>query len=200
MMILYSGTSDPFSHRCRFVLYEKEMDFEVKLIEPTSRDPDVAMLGGYEVLPVLVDRDLTLYYPNIICEYVEERFPHPQFMPPDPVTRARMRQLLHTLEQDVFSHVLILEKSNDAKKIETARKTLRERLIEMSVQLDKKKYMLGQEMSMVDTVLAPLLWRLERYKIELPASGVPLLKYAERLFSRPAFINCITPAEKVMRR
>lgn len=200
MMILYSGTTDPFSHRCRFVLYEKEMDFEVKLVEPHSRDAEIRQIGGYESLPVLVDRDLTLYYPNIINEYVEERFPHPQFMPPDPITRARMRQLLHTVEQDVFSHVHVLESGADSKKTDPARKMLRERLIEIAVQIDKKKYMLGQEMSMIDVVLAPLLWRLERYKIDLPASSGHLLKYAERLFSRPGFINALTPAEKVMRR
>ena len=28
MMVLYSGTTCPFSHRCRFVLFEKGMDFE----------------------------------------------------------------------------------------------------------------------------------------------------------------------------
>ncbi|MES3015793.1 MAG: hypothetical protein V4750_18960, partial [Pseudomonadota bacterium] len=26
MMVLYSGTTDPYSHRCRFVLFEKGMD------------------------------------------------------------------------------------------------------------------------------------------------------------------------------
>ena len=29
MMVLYSGTVCPFSHRCRFVLFEKGMDFEI---------------------------------------------------------------------------------------------------------------------------------------------------------------------------
>ncbi len=28
MMVLYSGTTCPYSHRCRFVLFEKGMDFE----------------------------------------------------------------------------------------------------------------------------------------------------------------------------
>lgn len=198
MMLLYSGTTDPFSHRCRFVLHEKEMDFEIKFVEANTKDFDND-LSHYSSLPVLTDRDLTLYYPNIICEYVEERFPHPQFMPPDPMTRARMRQLLHTIENDVFTHVIDIDGANDPKKIETSRKILRERLIEIAVQLDKKKYLLGQEMSMIDTVMAPLLWRLQKYKIELPTSASNLLKYAERLFIRPAFINSLTAAEKVMR-
>ena len=35
---------------------------------------------------------------------------------------------------------------------------------------------------------------------ELARKAAPLMKYAERLFSRPAFIEALTPSEKVMRR
>jgi RNA polymerase-associated protein len=48
----------------------------------------------------------------------------------------------------------------------------------------KQKYMLGEEFSMLDVAIAPLLWRLDHYGIELPKSAVPLMKYAERIFSR----------------
>ena len=45
-----------------------------------------------------------------------------------------------------------------------------------------------------------LLWRLDYYDIQLPKQAAPLMKYAERLFSRPAFIEALTPSEKVMRK
>ena len=47
---------------------------------------------------------------------------------------------------------------------------------------------------------APLLWRLDYYGIDLSKNAVPLLKYAERIFSRPAYIEALTPSEKVMRK
>ena len=53
---------------------------------------------------------------------------------------------------------------------------------------------------MLDVVMAPLLWRLGYYGIDLPPSAAPLQKYAERLFSRQSFIDSMTPSEKVMRR
>ena len=49
-------------------------------------------------------------------------------------------------------------------------------------------------------MLAPVLWRLSHYGIELPRSAAPLMTYGERLFSRPAFIDSMTPSERVMRR
>ena len=56
----------------------------------------IAVINPYNRVPVLVERDLVLYEPNIINEYIDERFPHPQLMPADPIMRARARQLLHT--------------------------------------------------------------------------------------------------------
>ncbi len=64
----------------------------------------------------------------------------------------------------------------------------------------KNKYIFGDEFTMLDVAMAPLLWRLEVYGIELPKSAAPLQKYAERLFSRQSFIDSMTPSEKVMRR
>jgi RNA polymerase-associated protein len=53
---------------------------------------------------------------------------------------------------------------------------------------------------MADVAIAPLLWRLTHYGIELPKQAAPIMKYAERIFARPAYIEALTPSEKVMRR
>lgn len=91
MMILYSGITCPFSHRCRFVLYEKGMDFEIKDVDIFNKPEDLAVMNPYNQVPVLVERDLILHESNIINEYIDERFPHPQLMPGDPVQRGRGR-------------------------------------------------------------------------------------------------------------
>jgi len=64
----------------------------------------------------------------------------------------------------------------------------------------KNKFMMGESFSMLDVAIAPLLWRLEYYGIDLSKNATPLLKYAERIFSRPAYIEALTPSEKVMRK
>ncbi len=198
MMNLYSGTTDPFSHRCRIVLYEKGMDFQVIDVDMFNKPEDIAVINPYNRVPVLVDRDLILYESNIINEYIDERFPHPQLMPPDPIMRARARQLLHTMEQELFSHIDVLEKNQ--KTAEKSRLHVRDRLLELAPIFTKQKYMLGEEFSMLDVAIAPLLWRLEHYAIDLGKSAGPLMKYAERIFSRQGFIDALTPSEKVMRR
>jgi RNA polymerase-associated protein len=198
MMNLYSGTTCPFSHRCRLVLYEKQMDFQVIDVDLFNKPEDIAIINPYNRVPVLVDRDLVLYEANIINEYIDERFPHPQLMPPDPQMRARARQLLLTMEHELFGSVEPIEKNT--KTADKARIHIRDRLTELAPMFGKQKHMLGEEFSMLDVAIAPLLWRLDHYGIELPKTAAPLMKYAERIFSRQGFIDALTPSEKMMRR
>ena len=199
MMNLYSGTTCPFSQRCRFVLFEKGMDFEIKDVDLFNKPEDISVMNPYGQVPILVERDLILYESNIINEYIEERFPHPQLMPADPVMRARARLFLFNFEVELFSQIEALEKGNQ-KQQEKARQQVADRLTELAPVFHKQKFMLGEDFSMLDVAISPLLWRLDYYGVSLPKTAAPLMKYAERLFSRPAFIEALTPSEKVMRK
>jgi RNA polymerase-associated protein len=198
MMNLYSGTTCPFSHRCRIVLFEKGMDFQIIDVDMFNKPEELAAINPHNRVPVLVERDLVLFEPNIINEYIDERFPHPQLMPADPIMRARARQLLLGMEREVFVHIEALEKGG--KLADKARVEISNRLNEIVPIFAKQKFMLGDDFSMLDVAMAPLLWRMEHYGIELPKTAAPLMKYAERIFSRQGFIDALTPSEKVMRK
>lgn len=198
MMRLYSGTTCPYSHRCRIVLYEKGMDFEVIDIDLMSRAEDIAAINPYNKVPVLIERDLILYEANIINEYIDERFPHPQLMPPDPVMRGRARLFLHRFEQELYSQVDAIGQGGKA--AEKPRAIVRDNLTQLAQILTRQKFLLGDEFSMLDVAIAPLLWRLEHYGIQMGKDAAPMMKYAERLFSRQGFIDALTPSERAMRK
>lgn len=198
MMRLYSGTTCPYSHRCRIVLFEKGMDFEVIDVDLMNRAEDIAVINPYNKVPVLVERDLVLYEANIINEYIDERFPHPQLMPPEPVMRGRARLFLHRFEQELYSQVDAIEQGG--KNADKARAVIRDNLTQLSQILTKQKFLLGDEFSMLDVAIAPLLWRLDHYGIQMGKDAAPLMKYAERLFSRQGFIDALTPSERAMRK
>lgn len=201
MMTLYSGITCPFSHRCRFVLYEKGMDFEIKDVDIYNKPEDLAVMNPYNQVPVLVERDLVLHESNIINEYIDERFPHPQLMPGDPVMRGRGRLVLYRMEKELFNHVQVLENPAATNKEQAkAREAIGNGLTMLAPSFRKSKYILGEDFSMIDVALAPLLWRLDHYDVKLGKSAAPLLKYAERIFQREAFIEALTPAEKAMRK
>jgi RNA polymerase-associated protein len=198
MMILYSGTVCPYSHRCRIVLFEKGMDFEVIDVDLMHKSEDLAAINPYNKVPVLVERDLVLLEANIINEYIDERFPHPQLMPADPVMRGRARLFLHRFEQELYSYVTTIEQGGKA--ADKARAAVRDNLSQLSQILSKQKFLLGGEFSMLDVAIAPLLWRLDHYGIQMGKDAAPLMKYAERLFSRQGFIDSLTPSERAMRK
>ena len=199
MMILYSGTTCPFSHRCRIVLYEKGMDFQINDVDLLGKKKELSVMNPYNRTPVLAERDLILYESNIINEFIDERFPHPQLMPTDPSLRAKARLLLFNFEREIFSYIDKLENEKD-ENLNTIRLAMKEKLTQLTPIISKSKFMLGDEFSMIDAALAPLLWRLDHYQISLPDSAAPLMKYAERVFSRPAFSEGLTAHEKIMRR
>ena len=199
MMTLYSGTTCPFSQRCRIVLYEKGMDFQIVDVDLYNQPEDLAVMNPYNQVPVLVERDLILYESNIINEYIDDRFPHPQLRPADPGMRARARLFLYRFENEMFGHVHSIEKGTQ-KQAEKGRQVIRDALTQIAPVFAKQKFMLGDEFTMLDVAIAPLLWRLGHYDIQLPKQAAPLMKYAERLFSRPAYIDALTASEKVMRK
>lgn len=198
MMRLYSGTTCPYSHRCRIVLFEKGMDFEVIDVDLMHKTEDVATINPYGKVPVLVERDLVLHEANIINEYIDERFPHPQLMPSDPVMRGRARLFLHRFEQELYSQVATIELGGKA--ADKARATIRDNLTQIAQILTKQKFLLGDEFSMLDVAIAPLLWRLDHYGVQMSKDAAPLMKYAERMFSRQGFIDALTPSERAMRK
>ena len=59
MMVLYSGSTDPFSQRCRFVLFEKGMDFEIRDIDLYHKPEDINVMNPYGEVPILVERNQT---------------------------------------------------------------------------------------------------------------------------------------------
>ena len=164
-----------------------------------NRVEDIAVINPYNKVPVLVERDLGFCMTNIINEYIDERFPHPQLMPPDPVMRARARLFLFRFEQELYSQVDLIERGV-VKSADKARGVIRDNLTQLSQILAHQKFLMGDELSMLDVAIAPLLWRLDHYGIQMGKDAAPLMKYAERLFSRQGFIDALTPSERAMRK
>lgn len=200
MMTLYSGITCPFSHRCRFVLYEKGMDFEIKDIDIYNKPEDLAVMNPYNQVPVLVERDLVLHESNIINEYIDERFPHPQLMPGDPVMRNGGGWCCTVWKKNCSTTSKFWKTPPPPTRNRQKRAKPSATTDDAFPSFSKSKYILGEDFSMIDVALLPLLWRLDHYDVKLGKSAAPLLKYAERIFQREAFIEALTPAEKAMRK
>jgi len=197
-MTLYSNPNCAQSHRVRIVLGEKDLVFNVVDVIQGENNEDLVALNPNNSTPTFVDRNLVLYESRVIMEYLDERFPHPPLMPVDPVIRAKTRMVLHYIEKDLYG-LLDDIKSSGEKKSSAAKKKLEDNLMLALDFIQGKKFFLSDEFSIIDCSMAPILWRLPEYGIELPKSAKPLLKYSERLFKRPSFLENLSEQEEEIR-
>lgn len=199
VMTLFSMPDCPRCHSVRIVLAEKDIQSDIIEIDPNNKPEDLADLNPYNTAPTLVDRDLVLYDSQVIMEYLDERFPHPPLMPVDPVSRAHARLTLFRIEKDWFSLVNDLE-SGEQERVDTARIILRESVISAAEVFAIKPYFLSNDFSLVDCTIAPILWRLPKYGIDLPpAEAKPIMDYMDRVFSRDMFQVSLTVTEQSIR-
>jgi RNA polymerase-associated protein len=197
VMTLFSDATCPQSHRVRMVLAEKGITVEIVNIDTDNLPEDLIDLNPYQSVPTLIDRELVLYDPQVVTEYLDERFPHPPLMPVDPVSRARSRLALYRIDKDWYSLLKELESGNE-KAVSKARKALRDSLTSSDEVFGAKPFFLSDDFSLVDATIAPILWRLKHYGIELPAQAKSVTAYAERIFARETFAASLTEEEKEM--
>lgn len=198
-MTFYSGGDDHFSHRVRIVLAEKGVAVDIIDVDDDNRPAELADLNPYNSVPTLLDRDLVLYESKVMMEYLDERFPHPPLLPVYPVARAQSRLWMHRIEREWVPMMETIQ-TGTKKEADKARKELRESLVGISPIFDDMPFFMSDEFSLVDTCIAPILWRLPTLGIELPEKQVkPLLNYMERLFGRDAFKASLSEAEREMR-
>jgi stringent starvation protein A len=198
VLTLYTTADDVQCHRVRLVLAAKGVSYERVEVDPSKPPPeDLIDLNPYGSTPTLVDRDLTLYDTAVVCEYLDERYPHPPLMPIDPLSRARLRLAAVRIELDWLSQIAAI--GEGGKPADTARKHLREQLLTSLPLFKASKFFLNPEMSLVDCLVAPVIWRLPWLGVDLGREGKPILDYGERLFHSQGFARSTTAEEKAMR-
>tara|TARA_B100000161_G_scaffold105797_1_gene74862 strand:+ start:626 stop:1228 length:603 start_codon:yes stop_codon:yes gene_type:complete len=197
-MTLYSDPNNAQSHRVRIVLGEKDLVFKIEEVLSGQNNEDLIALNPNNTTPTFVDRNLVLYGSRVIMEYLDERFPHPPLMPVDPVIRAKTRMVLHYIEKDLYG-LLDDVKSSGEKKSSAAKQKLKENLLLSLDFIQGKKYFLSDDFSIIDCSMAPILWRLPEFGIELPKSAKPIIKYSERLFERSSFLENLSEQEEEIR-
>src|SRR6516164_10400 len=198
-MTLFSAPTDLWSHRTRLVLAEKGIAIELVDVDPNDLPEDLLDLNPYHSVPTLVDRDLVLYDSRVIIEYLDERFPHPPLMPVDPVTRAQFRLALYRIERDWYALARQIDSEPDKKQTVKLKKILRDTILQSTDLFKVKPFFLADEFSLVDATIAPILWRLPYYEIDLPPQAQPIERYAQLIFARPAFREALSEREQEMR-
>ncbi|MBX3699844.1 MAG: glutathione S-transferase N-terminal domain-containing protein [Dokdonella sp.] len=197
VLTLYSAQDCIHGHRVRMTLAAKGVTYDHVLVDLNNAPHELLELNPYHSVPTLVDRDLVLYDTGVICEYLDERYPHPPLMPVDPLSRARLRLAIARIENDWVALVEQIEAGG--KGADAARKALREELLRNASAFKASRFFLSPEISLADCALAPLVWRLSHLGVQLPKEAQSIIDYGERIFHSQGFARSVTPFERTMR-
>ena len=121
-MVLFHDEIGHRSHKVRIILEEKEISCDLEALDSLNLPKEILDVNPDGSLPLLIDRELSLYNSALIVEYLDERFPHPPLLPVYPVARAQTRLILNRLEKDLSYHLDVIENENSSKNEQTKSK------------------------------------------------------------------------------
>ena len=101
-MTLYNAPQSTCSQRVRFVLNAKHLPYDeikLNLLAGDQLKPDYMKMNPNGVVPTLDHDGAIVIDSNVITEYLDEVEPDNSFTPEDPVKRARMRSLMHFIDE-----------------------------------------------------------------------------------------------------
>jgi RNA polymerase-associated protein len=198
VLTLFSRSDDPHCHWVRIVVAEKALAVRVVDVDPSRPPEDLIDLNPYQSVPTLVDRDLVVYEPRVIGEYLDERYPHPPMLPNDPGNRAQARVAMHRIERDWYGCAQLMARS-EGRESQKLRRLMLESILASEPLFRIKPWFLSDHFSLLDAAVAPILWRLPEWKIELPATAQSILRYGEQVFARPSVRQSMSETEREMR-
>jgi RNA polymerase-associated protein len=181
MITLYDAPRCPYCARVRIALAEKGIEVETVEIDLSDRPEWLYEKNPAGRVPVIEEDDgLPLPESAVIMEFLEERYPEPALLPPDPADRAAARLLVFR-DKDLTGPYYALRRGEDG-----AREELDEALGKFDALLGKQPYLSGSEYGLADIALVPWVLRA-RDMLGVELGGFPsVAEWLERLEARPA--------------
>ncbi|MGA2565802.1 MAG: glutathione S-transferase family protein [Pseudolabrys sp.] len=179
---LYNAPQSTCSQRVRFVFNGKKIPFdEVKLnlLEGDQLKPDYLKLNPNGVVPTLDHDGAIVIDSTVITEYLDEVAPATSFTPESPVARARMRALMHFIDEMPAAAVRV--PTFNLAFLPSFQKMSREAFVAMAESKPlRREFMLtmgqtGFPRAEMDAALARLRRTYERMDAEIERSGGPWL-------------------------
>lgn len=103
-MQLFGYYRSSATYRIRIVLNIKTIDWQYHAVDLTRNEQQAEQFRSINpagLVPVLDTGDALLAQSAAIAEYLDERFPQPPLLPADPVARAQVREMMHSIGCDI---------------------------------------------------------------------------------------------------
>lgn len=195
---LFSFAACPYAQRARMVLIEKGIEHEVVEVDLYDRPAWFREVSPYGKVPVLRHDGRVVYESAVINQYLDESFPVPALMPPDPWGRAQARIWMDYCDTRYIAatHRLMADRDDPAK-LATARDKLAEVMRFMEHEGLRRSgdgpFWLGPEPTLVDFQFLPFFERFAVYEelagAQWPDDCTRLKAWFRACAARPAYLQ-----------
>jgi glutathione S-transferase len=203
----------PYVRKVLVCLDLKGIAYEIDPIVPFFGDERFTALSPLRRVPVLVDADVVLADSTVVCEYLEERTPHPPLLPGGAAARARARWLeefADTRMGDVFiwrlfNQVAIKpavfgEKRDDGVVARTLAEDVPAVLDYLEAELPEDGFLFGAALGLPDAAVASFFRNAELARFRVDAARWPrTAAFVERVLGSPPFQRLRPYEERLIR-
>jgi glutathione S-transferase len=181
VITLYNAARCPYVARVRIVLAEKGIEVETVEIDLSDRPAWFYEKNRTGRVPVIEeDGGPPLPESAVIMEFLEERYPEPPLLPPDPADRAAVRLLIFR-DDELTDPYYAFRRGEDG-----GREQLDAALARLDAVLAERPYLGGADYGLADIAYVPWLLRA-RDMLGVELDGFPSLsEWLSRLEQRPA--------------
>jgi glutathione S-transferase len=203
---LISSSICPYAQRTRMALREKEIEFDLNIIDLNDKPDWFNQISPYSKVPVLRHGRTVIFESSVINEYLEEVFPERSLLPKDPAERARARIWIDFANVRFVPQVYKLLLAQDREKQAAHAEKLTEALLAMErdgLARSSGAYWLGDALSLVDLTFLPHSQRLsvvEYYRdFRIPDECQLFRAWLERMQQRSSVQEVSPSRERVIR-
>ena len=165
--------------RVRIGLHWKGLPFETNAMDLRTNaqaSPGYRAKNPQGLIPALELPDGTILTQSLaILEWLEETHPEPPFLPPDPITRAKIRAMVLAIAADThpIQNLGILKRIEALTDAETAKTWAHDTItrgltaVEALIEPNKGAYAFGPTPTLADIVITPQLLNARRFGVNL---------------------------------
>ncbi|MBM3505652.1 MAG: glutathione S-transferase family protein [Alphaproteobacteria bacterium] len=175
-LTIYGGTLSPFVARCWIQVQAKRLPVTFLPVPGSGKpsDPGYRTINPLGKIPALIDDGRLVPECEVICEYLEDRFPEPSLRPSTPAGRAQMRLISRIVDLYGLSPMIALffELWNGTRRpdvIAAESKKFLTALDHLDHFLSDGPYAAGEKLTLADCALIPQVFFAFAY---LPPVGV----------------------------
>jgi glutathione S-transferase len=180
MLTVYDAARCPYCARARIALAEKDIEYEAFEIDLSDRPQWIYEKNATGRVPVIEEDAWILPESSVIMEYLEERYPEPPLLPPDPADRALARVWIFR-HDDFTKPYYALRRGEDG-----AAEAFDEQLTKLDAALQRQPWLTGAEYGLADIAYVPWVLRA-RDMLGVSFAEFPAIRsWLDRLVERPA--------------